>query len=88
MRMSGPDTMSWIGIGQGSSMKGSNIFVMYADSTGANVTVSPRLGVGHVQPKSDTSAQVTLLEGSGIANGQMIANIKCTFDVNSAWPHF
>ncbi|KAF7904093.1 hypothetical protein EAF00_001427 [Botryotinia globosa] len=78
IQMSGPDTMSWIGIGQGSAMRGANIFVMYADSTGSNVTISPRLGVGHVEPNSDTSAQVTLLDGSGIINGQMIANFRCS----------
>lgn len=78
IQISGPDTMSWIGIGQGSSMRGSNIFVIYADSTGSNVTLSPRLGVGHKEPNSDNFAEVTLLGGSGIANGQMVANIKCT----------
>ncbi|KAB8299810.1 hypothetical protein EYC80_000060 [Monilinia laxa] len=78
IQISGPATMSWIGAGQGSSMQGSNIFVIYADSTGTNVTLSPRLGVGEIQPKSDTSAQVTLLEGSGISDGQMVANIKCS----------
>ncbi|KAF7907710.1 uncharacterized protein EAF01_005296 [Botrytis porri] len=78
IQMSGPDTMSWIGIGQGSAMRGANIFVMYADSTGNNVTLSPRLGVGNVEPNSDTSAQVTLLDGSGIINGQMIAKFRCS----------
>ncbi|KAF7921205.1 uncharacterized protein EAE98_008631 [Botrytis deweyae] len=78
IQMSGPDTMSWIGIGQGSAMRGANIFVMYADSTGSNVTISPRLGVGHVEPNFDTSAQVTLLDGSGIINGQMVANFRCS----------
>lgn len=81
--MSGPGTMSWIGIGQGSGMRGANIFVMYADSTGANVTLSPRLGVAHKEPNSDTSAQVTLLDGSGITDGQMVANFKCMFSVKT-----
>ncbi|KAI9646869.1 hypothetical protein NHQ30_004869 [Ciborinia camelliae] len=78
IQMSGPDTMSWIAVGQGSGMRGSNIFVMYADSAGTNVTISPRLGVEHMEPKSDITAQVTLLDGSGISNGQMVANIKCS----------
>jgi hypothetical protein len=58
-------------------MKGANIFVMYADASGSNVTLSPRLGVGHVEPESDTTANVTLLDGSGISNGIMTANVKC-----------
>ncbi|QSZ36018.1 hypothetical protein DSL72_007142 [Monilinia vaccinii-corymbosi] len=83
MQISGPNTMSWIGLGQGSSMKGSNIFVIYADSTGTNVTLSPRLGVGETEPEADTSAKVTLLDGSGIANGKMVANIKCAWNGGS-----
>lgn len=69
--------MSWIGLGQGSQMKGSNIFMIYANAAGDNVTLSPRLGVGEQQPASDTTADVTLLSGSGICNNMMTANIKC-----------
>ena len=59
-------------------MSGANIFVVYADSTGSNVTLSPRLGQGNRQPQADNSAQVSLLDGSGIANGKMTANVRCT----------
>jgi hypothetical protein len=58
-------------------MEGSNIFMIYADSTGTNVTLSPRKGVGEVMPLEDMTAQVTLLGGSGISNGAMTANVKC-----------
>ena len=58
-------------------MSGSNIFMIYADATGTNVTLSPRLGTGNQQPKADTTAEVTLLDGSGIANSMMTANIRC-----------
>jgi hypothetical protein len=69
--------MSWIGLGQGGQMAGSNIFVIYADAAGGNVTLSSRLGTGESQPQSSTSAEVTLLDGSGIMNGMMTANVKC-----------
>lgn len=70
--------MSWIGLGQGSSMKGANIFFAYANSVGTNVTLSPRLGVGDGDPStSGTLASLTLLAGSGISNGIMTANVKC-----------
>ena len=69
--------MQWIGLGQGNGMSGANIFVIYASASGTNVTLSPRLGTGHVEPKMDTAAQVALLEGSGIANGKMTANVRC-----------
>lgn len=58
-------------------MKGANIFVMYASANGQNVTVSPRLGTGNVMPQHDTAAQITLLEGTGISNGVMTANVQC-----------
>ena len=77
-QISGPTTMSWIGFGQGSQMKGSNIFMIYANADGTNVTLSPRLGTGEQQPDADTSAEVTLLDGSGISNDMMVANVRCT----------
>ncbi|KAG4416644.1 hypothetical protein IFR04_010224 [Cadophora malorum] len=78
-QISGPSTMSWIGLGQGGSMSGSNIFMVYANAAGNNVTVSPRLGVGDREPTtSGSTSQITLLSGSGISNGQMVANIRCS----------
>lgn len=59
-------------------MTGANIFIIYADSSGKNVTLSPRLGKGNFQPQMDTDAKVTLLDGTGIANGVMTANVRCT----------
>ena len=58
-------------------MSGANIFVIYADASGNNVTLSPRLGKGHVEPEFNSEAQVFLLDGSGIANGMMTANVRC-----------
>ncbi|KAF2101874.1 hypothetical protein NA57DRAFT_64539 [Rhizodiscina lignyota] len=50
---------------------------MYTDSTGKNVTVSPRLGKGEVQPLFNSAAKFSLLDGSGVSGGNMIANIRC-----------
>lgn len=58
-------------------MAGANIFMVYSNAAGNNVTLSPRLGTGNFEPQSDTSAEVTLLGGSGLANGMMTANVKC-----------
>lgn len=81
--------MSWIGVGQGSQMIGSNIFMIYANAAGDNVTLSPRLGIGERQPlNSGSTAQVTLLEGSGIANNVMTANFKCTFSILVRWTFY
>lgn len=73
----GPVSKSWIALGQGGKMAGSNIFVLYANAAGNNVTLSPRLGKGHAQPEHDSEAQVSLLNGTGIENGVMTANVRC-----------
>jgi hypothetical protein len=58
-------------------MAGSNIFMIYTSSGGTNVTLSPRTASGYVMPSLNKNAQVTLLEGSGVSNGVMTANVKC-----------
>ncbi len=68
--------MSYVALGQGSGMTGANMFVIYR-SDERNITLSPRLGVGRVEPKYNSRAEVTLLEGSGIVDGMMVANVKC-----------
>lgn len=76
-QISAPKGTEWIGFGQGSRMSGSNMFIVYsADST--NVTVSPRLGTGHVQPNFNSDASIFVLEGTGItSDGSMVANVRC-----------
>ena len=64
-------------------MAGANIFVIYSDGKG-NVTLSPRLGKGHFQPLLDNTAKVSLLAGSGVANGRMVANVRC--ENCQSWP--
>lgn len=58
-------------------MSGANIFMIYSNAAGTNVTLSPRRGIGERQPSSPSTAAVTLLDGSGISNGMMVANVKC-----------
>ena len=77
-QISAPTSYAWVALGQGTQMVGSNIFVMYASSTGDNVTLSPRLTSAYVMPQYDSSAEVTLLYGTGINNGMMTANVKCS----------
>ena len=77
--------MQWIGLGQGEQMAGSNMFVIYASASGTNVTLSPRAGRGHMEPDFDAAAQASLLEGSGIADGKMTANVRCTVPFSSSY---
>lgn len=58
-------------------MAGSNIFVVYTSADGSNVTLSPRSASSYVMPTFNSAAQVELLEGSGVSNGVMTANVKC-----------
>ncbi|PLN80378.1 CBD9-like protein [Aspergillus taichungensis] len=72
-----PDTIQWVGLGQGRGMAGSNIFVLYNSASSDNVTLSPRSGVGHIQPQYNSNAQVSLLDGSGNRDGMLTANVRC-----------
>lgn len=79
-QLSAPTTYSWVALGMGTTnMAGSNMLIMYTDGAG-NVTVSSRQGKGHVEPQySVTSAStITLLPGSGVTDGKMVANLLCT----------
>ncbi|KAF4983508.1 hypothetical protein FZEAL_1095 [Fusarium zealandicum] len=72
-----PTSTTWAGVGIGSSMTGSEMFLIYQDGQG-NVTLSPRNGRGHVMPQHSQRSGVELLSGSGIQDGKMIANIRCS----------
>lgn len=76
-QLSAPTTYSWVALAQGTSMSNANMFVMYSSADGKNVTLSPRTASGHVMPTYNEVADVSLLEGSGIANGRMTANVRC-----------
>jgi hypothetical protein len=85
-QLSAPTSYQWVGLGIGGQMQGASIFVMYANGLG-NVTISARDGgQGHVEPTQDSSLQsgVTLLAGSGIVDGRMIANVYCMLRPPSA----
>jgi hypothetical protein len=75
---SAPAGQTWAAFGLGGQMAGTLMFVTYASQEGNNVTVSPRLGKGHVMPQHTNDVQVQVLEGSGIKNGTFVVNAKCT----------
>lgn len=76
-QITGPSSNAWMALAQGRSMAGANMFVVYASKSGNNVTVSPRLGRGHVMPNFNGDAEVSVLEGSGVSNGVMTASFRC-----------
>ena len=69
-------TYTWVAIGTGSAMSGSNIFVLYQDGNG-NVTVSTRSATGRTMPRFQSDTQIEVLAGSGVSNGVMRANVVC-----------
>ncbi|KAH1390878.1 hypothetical protein KXW83_009383 [Aspergillus fumigatus] len=82
IQMRSTKEVQWFAWGQGAVMQGANIFVVYANGTG--ITVSPRLGVEHVEPLHNPQARFSILNGSGISNGILTANIRC--DSCITWP--
>ncbi|KAK2627051.1 hypothetical protein QTJ16_004226 [Diplocarpon rosae] len=78
-QLKAPATYQWVALGTGSQMAGSTIFVMYADGAG-NVTISGRKASGKSEPKMDSVIQggLELLEGSGVVDGNLVANVRCT----------
>ncbi|TGO42373.1 hypothetical protein BHYA_0009g00520 [Botrytis hyacinthi] len=76
--ISGPSSCSWIAVGMGSNkMKDSLMFMMYADSTGKNVTLSPRIASGESEPSHTTDIVVESLAGTGISNDTLTWNGRC-----------
>jgi hypothetical protein len=76
-QISAPSNYEWAALGQGNGMVGANIFVIYTSAGGTNVTLSPRLATGYRTPAFNGDAQVALLEGSGVTDGKMVANVRC-----------
>lgn len=62
-------------------MDGSNYFVVYTSGVGKNVTLSTRQSAGdHAMPTYNSSVPAQLMEGSGVVDGVLVANIKCKWD--------
>ncbi|EPS30423.1 hypothetical protein PDE_05374 [Penicillium oxalicum 114-2] len=75
--LSGPASYSWIAVGTGDEMADSMMILVYSSADGKNVTVSPRLASGEQEPEYSSSIDVTLLEGTGLANNIMTVNARC-----------
>lgn len=74
-QMNSTRQVQWFALGQGMQMAGANMFVVY--TSGNTVTVSPRSGVGEIEPLYNKNAQITILNGSGVHDGVITANVRC-----------
>jgi hypothetical protein len=54
------------------------VFMAYADSSGKNVTLSPRLAYGNAEPAYTSDIKLEILAGTGIFNATMKVNAKCS----------
>ncbi|RDA88148.1 hypothetical protein CP532_6761 [Ophiocordyceps camponoti-leonardi (nom. inval.)] len=73
-----PTSYRWVALGIGSQMRGADMFVVYASGSDNNVTLSTRRGTGHQPPQYAERSDVELVEGSGISDGLMTANVRCS----------
>jgi hypothetical protein len=76
-QLSAPTTYSWVALAQGTTMSDANMFLVYSSMDGVNVTLSARTAPGHSMPIHNDAADISLLDGSGISNGRMMANVRC-----------
>lgn len=74
-QMNSTRSVEWFALGQGAAMHGANMFVVY--TSGDNVTLSPRAGKGHYEPLYDKYAQASLIDGTGVHDGVITANVRC-----------
>lgn len=58
-------------------MDNSLIFMAYSDSSGKNITLSPRLSYGHVEPSYTNNITVEVLPGTQISDGNYTVNAMC-----------
>lgn len=77
LQITAPDNSGWAGVGLGTRMKGALIFVVYPNAGNTNLTLSARTGTGNVEPQHDSSIDFTILEGTGIKDGQWTMNFVC-----------
>ncbi|KAI6786011.1 uncharacterized protein J7T54_006350 [Emericellopsis cladophorae] len=73
-----PTKFAWVALGTGSTMSDANMFIIYQDGDG-NVTLSHRQASGHTMPQVPANSPVTttLLPGTGVSDGFMVANFRC-----------
>ncbi|RCI14666.1 hypothetical protein L249_6780 [Ophiocordyceps polyrhachis-furcata BCC 54312] len=77
-QLQAPTSYRWVALGIGSQMRDADMFVVYASGSNNNVTLSTRRGTGHQPPRYTERSDVQLVEGSGISDGIMTANVRCS----------
>ncbi|KAK3937408.1 hypothetical protein QBC46DRAFT_392792 [Diplogelasinospora grovesii] len=78
--LAAPYGIAWAAVGLGSdTMSGGPLVLMiYIDGSGNNVTFSPRISTGHVEPSVYSGLQVETLNGTGIFDDIYIFSGRCS----------
>ncbi|KAB2570909.1 Cytochrome b561 eukaryote [Lasiodiplodia theobromae] len=63
LHLSAPDDCQWVAVGVGARMKDALIFLVYHDSSGNNVTFSPRVATGESEPTYRSSIACSVYQG-------------------------
>ncbi|CAG8951090.1 hypothetical protein HYFRA_00006488 [Hymenoscyphus fraxineus] len=77
--MSGPSRCTWLAVGMGNNkMENTLVFTSYSDTSGKNITLSPRISGKHSEPVYTKDVKITILPGTGIFDDIATINAKCS----------
>ncbi|KAF3047055.1 hypothetical protein E8E12_010844 [Didymella heteroderae] len=68
MHLRAPAVYQWVGVGTGSEMDGSVMFILYEGADKNSVTLSPRLSDGHSEPSFSNDIDCALQNGTAYKN--------------------
>lgn len=68
---------SWVGVGFGSTMENSLMFIMYPSARGDGAVFSPRSGSKNAEPSWDPSVSFHFLNKTSIDDDMMTVRVKC-----------
>ncbi|CAI6341124.1 unnamed protein product [Periconia digitata] len=68
---------SWVGVGFGESMKNALMLIVYPNSNGNNVTVSPRVSTDNTEPTFSSDVKLDILPGTGITDEMFVLKARC-----------
>lgn len=68
---------SWVGVGFGTQMENSLMFIMYQNEDGDNVTLSPRLGSKKSEPTFAPEFNIDILPGTQVNDNEFILKAVC-----------
>ncbi|KAL8739124.1 MAG: hypothetical protein Q9181_000153 [Wetmoreana brouardii] len=77
--LSAPHDNSWVGVGFGEEMKNAFMLIAYTSKNDKRLTLSPRVGNGHVEPSyyKNNTMSIDLNDDTGIKDGRYVVHGLC-----------